>query len=55
MERTLEKVMKGINIKVENVEYVEKLAKKENRNFSNMLDTIIERYRQASRKLIGQE
>lgn len=54
MSKTLEKVMKGINIKTENAEYVEKLAKKENRNFSNMLDTIIERYRQVSQNFTGQ-
>lgn len=54
MNKTLEKVMKGVNIKVENAEYVEKLAKKENRNFSNMLDTVIERYRDASRNFSGQ-
>ena len=54
MSKTLEKVMKGINIKIENAEYIEGLAKKENRNFSNMLDTIIERYRQVSQNFIGQ-
>lgn len=54
MSKTLEKVMKGINIRIENAEYVERLAKKENRNFSNMLDTIIERYRQVSQNFTGQ-
>lgn len=55
MARTAEKSITGINIKTENMEYVKKLAKKENRNFSNMLDTIIERYRDASRNFPGQE
>lgn len=54
MAQTTEKVMKGINIKTENAKYVEQLAEEENRNFSNMLDTIIERYRQARRKITGQ-
>ena len=44
----LDKIKTGINIKVENCEYVKRLAEKENRNFSNMLDTIIERYRDVS-------
>ena len=48
MAKTTEKVMAGINIKIENCEYVKRLAEKENRNFSNMLDTIIERYRDVS-------
>jgi len=55
MVKTMEKTMKGINIKTENAEYVERLAKKENRNFSNMLDTLIERYRDVSQNFIGQE
>jgi len=54
MVKTIEKTMKGINIKTENAEYVEKLAKKENRNFSNMLDTLIERYRDVSDSFTGQ-
>lgn len=48
MAKITEKVMRGINIKTENADYVDRLAKKENRNFSNMLDTIIERYRDIS-------
>lgn len=43
-----EKKMIGVNLKAENVKYVKRLADKENRNFSNMLDTIIKRYRDVS-------
>lgn len=48
------KVMKGVNLKAENVEYVRQLAHKEGRSFSNMLDRIIERYRAGLDKLKGE-
>jgi len=55
-EKTEEKsarVMKGINLLRRNVEYVQMLATRESRSFSNMLDRVIERYRQNYEELAG--
>lgn len=39
------KSLKAITLETEDIEYVEQLAKREKRNFSNMVGTIITRYK----------
>ena len=54
MEQTSNKMMKGVHLKIDNIQYVKDLAEKESRNFSNMLDMVIERYRDSLNRLRGE-
>jgi len=46
------KRIKAITLSEEIIEFVEKFAQREHRNFSNSIETIIRRYREISKGLI---
>ena len=48
MER---KVVKTLTLEVGTIEYIEKQRQLENRTFSNMIDSIISRYRKISQQI----
>ena len=43
--------IRGVTLKPETIKYIEHRAKIEKRNFSNMVDVIITRYKQISEQL----
>lgn len=45
------KVLKTITLETEDVEFVEGVAKRENRNFSNAVSAVIKRYRKIMEQL----
>lgn len=50
-DKMSKRTVKAITLKGETIQYIEGLAQIEHRNFSNMIDVIIQRYKKISEQL----